>query len=49
MTNKLFQYLWLTGFLGLLRLTVHPALYGLFGLFGLFGLRPSAAGPRPAK
>ena len=44
MTNKLFQYLWLAGFLGLLGLTLNPALYGLFGLFGLFGLRPSATG-----
>jgi hypothetical protein len=44
MTNKLFQYLWLAGFLGLLGLR-HPALYGLFGLFGLFGLSPSITGP----
>ena len=46
--NKLFQYSWLTGFLGLLGLT-DPALYGLFGLFGLFALRPSANGLEPGR
>ena len=48
MRNKLFQYLWLAGFLGLLGL-VHPALYGLFGLFGLFGLSPTAMRLGPGR